>query len=64
MSKKNTYQASLEELEAIIASIENEDVGIDDLSTKVKRAAILLKQCQSKLRKTEEDIDGILENIR
>jgi exodeoxyribonuclease VII small subunit len=60
MSKKLTYSAALEELENIIQEIENEEISIDDLSVKVKRASILLKFCKEKLRNTEGDINAIL----
>ncbi len=60
MSKKLTYSAALEELENIIQEIENEEISIDDLSLKVKRASILLKFCKEKLRATEGDINAIL----
>ncbi len=64
MSKKQTYQSALDELETIITAIENEDIGIDVLSSKVKRAALLLQFCQTKLRKTEADIDAILKDVQ
>lgn len=60
MSKKLTYSAALEELENIIQEIENEEISIDDLSVKVKRASTLLKFCKEKLRSTEGDINSIL----
>lgn len=60
MSKKLTYSAALEELENIIQEIENEEISIDDLSVKVKRASTLLKFCKEKLRSTEGDINAIL----
>lgn len=60
MSKKLTYRAALEELESIIQEIESEEISIDDLSLKVKRAATLLKFCKEKLRETEGDIQAIL----
>ena len=60
MSKKLTYSSALEELENIIQEIENEEISIDDLSVKVKRASTLLKFCKEKLRSTEGDINAIL----
>ncbi len=60
MSKKLTYSSALEELENIIQEIENEEISIDDLSIKVKRASILLKFCKETLRSTESDINAIL----
>ncbi len=63
MSKKMTYSEALEELEQIIQEIENKEIGIDDLSLKVKRASLLLKFCKEKLKTTEEDINAILEEM-
>jgi len=62
MSKKLNYSSALEELENIIQDIENEEINIDDLSVKVKRASVLLKFCKEKLRTTEGDIQAILGN--
>jgi exodeoxyribonuclease VII small subunit len=64
MSKKQSYEAHIEELEQIIASIEGEQISIDDLSEKVKRAAELIRKCQSVLKATGEAIDGIIEEIK
>lgn len=60
MSKKQTYDSALSELQTIVAEIEGEEISIDALSKKVKRAAELLKFCQEKLRQTEEDVNEIL----
>lgn len=63
MSKKLSYSSAFEELESIIQEIENEEIGIDELSIKVNRAAVLLKFCKDKLRDTELDITNILEDM-
>jgi exodeoxyribonuclease VII small subunit len=60
MSKRITYDQALGELQDIVAEIEGEEISIDELSKKVKRAAELLKFCQNKLRQTEEDVNKIL----
>lgn len=60
MAKKQTYESALEELQNIIAEIEGEEISVDELSKKVKRAAELLKFCQQKLRQTENDVNEIL----
>ena len=60
MSKRITYESALNELQSIVAEIEGEEISIDELSKKVKRAAELLKICQKKLRQTEEDVNEIL----
>ena len=61
MSKKKiTYDSALSELQSIVAEIDSEEIGVDELSKKVKRAAELLKICQEKLRHTEADVNEIL----
>jgi len=60
MAKKQTYDSALSELQIIIAEIEGEEISVDELSKKVKKAAELLKFCQQKLRQTENDVNEIL----
>ena len=50
MSKKNeSYQSAMLELQEIVTQIESNAIGIDDLSTQMKRAATLISYCQNKL---------------
>ncbi len=63
MKKDITYGEAILELEEIVASIENEDVNVDELSVKVKRAAELIKTCKAKLHNTEEEVNSILKEI-
>jgi exodeoxyribonuclease VII small subunit len=58
--KKLTYQEALDEVEDILAKIENEELDIDELSEKVKRVSFLLKFCRDKLHKTNEEVEKIL----
>ena len=58
--KKLSYDHALNELQNIVAEIEGEEISVDELSKKVKRAAELLKFCQNKLHQTEEDVNEIL----
>ena len=55
------YEEALEELQQIMARLQEEQVSIDDLSQQVKRAAELIAYCRNKLRETEEDIGGLFE---
>ena len=64
MPGKITYTKAIEELENLVYEIENEDITVDDLSAKVKRAAVLIKICRDKLTKTEEEVNEILEEIK
>lgn len=59
-SKKLTYAKAVEELESIISDIETENVDIDVLAEKVKRATFLLKFCKSNLRSTEDEVKTVL----
>lgn len=63
MSKKVTYSEAITELEEIVSRIENEEVNIDELSIKVKRASELIKICKDKLHSTEEEVNKILKEI-
>lgn len=62
MAKKSemNYEEAVKELEGIVAQIENDELGIDALSEKLRRANELLKLCKDKLTKTEADIKSIL----
>ena len=60
MSKDLNYKDSLDELSQIAAAIENESISVDELATKVKRAAELIDFCQTKLRTTDGEVKKIL----
>ena len=61
MSEKEfSYTKAMNELEEILAEIETDELDLDVLSKKVKRATFLIKECKSRLRKTTDDINGIL----
>jgi len=66
MSRKNkenmTYAEAMSELELIVAALEDEQTGVDELADKVKTASDLLVFCRNKLRATEEAINSTLEN--
>lgn len=63
MSKKATYEDQIEELEEIIAQIEDETIPVDELSAKVKRAAELIRKCRAVLQSTADEVDGILKDM-
>jgi len=63
MKNKTTYTQAISELEEIVNEIENEDIGVDELSEKVKRASVLIKICKDKLHKTEEEVGAVLKDI-
>ena len=63
MSDLKSYDKAVEELNQIIEEMEDGEIGIDDLSQKVKRASELIAFCQEKLKSTEQDVKAILEKM-
>jgi exodeoxyribonuclease VII small subunit len=61
--KKLSYREAIREVEDILQQIEHEELDVDELAEKVKKAATLLKWCREKLRSTEEEVDSILKDI-
>ena len=54
MSKEITYQNAIEELEQIVQEIENSEITVDELSTKVKRATKLISICNKNSQKLKK----------
>lgn len=64
MAKKEfSFNEAVIEIEDILRNIESGDLDIDKLSVEVKRASELIKQCQKKLRSTEEEINNIFKDM-
>lgn len=63
VKKKISYREAITEIEETIASIENEELDVDDLSEKVKRVSELLMICKEKLHNTEKEVEKILSEM-
>jgi exodeoxyribonuclease VII small subunit len=63
MSEQPKYTEAFEELQQIVSEIEEGQISVDELSEKVKRAALLINICKSKLATTEEDVNKILKEL-
>lgn len=63
MSKQENYTEAFNELKLIVSEIEEGEISVDELSEKVKRAALLIKLCKNKLTTTEEDVNKILKEL-
>jgi len=63
MNDKIKYTEAFEELQGIVSEIEEGEISVDELSEKVKRAALLIKICKTKLATTEEDVNKILKEL-
>ena len=58
---KTSYQKAFDELQEIVSKLQNDEIGLDDLSKSVKRAGTLIKSCKEKLRNVELEIDQMFE---
>jgi len=63
MTAKPNYTQAFEELQQIVSEIEAGEISVDELSEKVKRAALLINICKTKLANTEEDVNKILQEL-
>lgn len=64
MSEEISYTAAHNELQEIVLEMENSQISIDELETKIKRAAVLLKICKDKLFRTEKEVQDVLNEIK
>ena len=62
MKKTINYEDAVQELEQIVRQMENDELDSDVLCEKWKRAQTLIKMCQDKLTKTDEEIKKLLGN--
>lgn len=58
------FNEAIKGIEEILKNIEEGEPDIDRLSADVHKAAELIKICRSRLRETEEKIDGIMKELR
>jgi exodeoxyribonuclease VII small subunit len=64
MAKKELSFNEIEkEIGDILTKIESGDLDVDKLSVEVKRASELIRQCQKKLRSTEEEVNNIFREM-
>lgn len=54
------YEKAVAELEQIVAKMESGELDLDALTTQLKRAQQLIKLCNDRLTKTDEEIQKIL----
>ena len=54
------YEEAIQQLETIVAQIENNEIDIDQLADRLKEAQKLIKWCKDKLYKTDEKIKSLL----
>jgi exodeoxyribonuclease VII small subunit len=57
------YGAAVTEIEQILASIDRDEIDLDELGAKVERAVDLLKVCRAKLKATEARVVKVLKDL-
>lgn len=58
--KKISYSEAIQEVEAILEKLNNEELDVDKLAAEVKRAAELIGLCKEKLRKAEGEVAKVI----
>lgn len=61
--KQVPYRDAVAELKTILDRIEGDDVDIDELSTKVERAAELIRLCRGRIEQTEMKVRRVLDDL-
>ena len=54
---KKSYEKAIEELQSILEDLQTDEVSVDDLAKKLKKANELLSYCKSRLRSVEEELE-------
>ena len=57
------YADAMDELEAILAELEREDVDIDHLAERVARAAALIELCRGRIESARLDVTRLIEGL-
>ncbi|MBI4308911.1 MAG: exodeoxyribonuclease VII small subunit [Candidatus Omnitrophica bacterium] len=63
MSDEIKYREAVEQLDEIIAQIENDDIDVDELGQRVKEAVNLLRLCKAKIDKAELEVKQVVEDL-
>lgn len=63
MTEPLPYGEAMGELEEILSEIEREDVDVDVLSVRVKRAAELIRLCRERIETTKLEVEEIVTGL-
>lgn len=59
--KEIKYEEAVHKLEAIVDKMERGELDIDSMAVQLKEAQELVKLCKQKLKRTDEEIQKLLE---
>lgn len=60
MSNKKTFEENLQELEAIVAKLENGDVALEEAIIEFQKGMVLSKDLQATLKNAEETLVKVM----
>lgn len=58
---RKSYDKAFEELQQLVEELNSENVSIDKLSAKIKKANELIQFCKGKLRSVEDELNAMEE---
>ncbi len=61
MARETKYEDAVHKLEDIVERLENDQLGIDEMTAELKKAQQLIKLCKERLSKTDAEIRKILD---
>ena len=61
-NKKMTYEQAIDRLEQLAQQMEQGEVPIDEMVTRLREAQTLIKQCRQQLTKADEQVRQILDD--
>jgi exodeoxyribonuclease VII small subunit len=64
MSEELNYESAYSELKVILSDLQNDQVTVDVLTEKVKRAKVLLEFCRKKLADVDADVQDLLSDLK
>ena len=63
MSDAPGYAAAMAELRTILDELEGDQLDVDVLAERVRRAAVLIKACRSRITRAQADVEGIVSDL-
>lgn len=63
VEEKQTYEGAYAELEQIMQDLQEDKISVDALTSKVKRAVVLITFCNEMLRSTEAEVGALVKKL-
>lgn len=63
MSDAPGYAAAMAELETILDELEGDQLDVDVLAERVRRASVLIKACRTRITRAQADVEGIVSDL-